>query len=160
MQADRTFPFADFIILLLKFEKKETNHLRKPDGKDIYRPLLNCIIVFAVLSGLFFSNAEGVRLLPFPDCSAAASLTGESGQASFCGTQTAPAVRRTAARHSANLKAKKSQRPELDAVAAIPARVACVTKWSAIPVKFSSPGWEPVFSSFSDSQSSRGPPSA
>lgn len=152
--------FVDFIIILLKFRKKETEHLKKPDGKNLYRPILNCMIVLAVLSGLFFSNAEGIRLLPFPDCTAADVVNSGTGNSVICGSNHSPAIRKSNSRHSANVKAKNFQRHDANAAAALPERVALETKWSVVPEQVSSFGLPPIFSHFVGLQTGRGPPFA
>jgi hypothetical protein len=133
--------------------------LRNRSEENIYRPLLNCLIVFAVLSGLFFSNAEGIRLLPFPDCAASNSSAGDTDQPSFCLLGYSPAIQRSQAKYPARAKLKQSHRLDTAASAAMPVQAVDLPKWSAFPLQNSSASWQFAFSCFADAQPSRGPPS-
>lgn len=39
----------------------------RKNKKRINIRLFECLVILGVLTGLFFSNAEGIQLLPFPD---------------------------------------------------------------------------------------------
>ena len=78
--------------------------MTREDKKRINTSLLGRLMIIGVLAGLFFSNAEGIQLLPFPDAASTAVSQGEISDSFEISERYNPAIK--APQSSANQSGK------------------------------------------------------